>query len=123
MHSPNAHQAHMINNPMMINNPGPRMNGPMGNSMGPHMIQNPNSPMHGIAAPMHSPMNMNSGMPGPMQSSTMAGPMNSPMGGPGPINGPPMNSNPMSQMNMNTPNGPIGWLCKYFIYLLIRAQT
>lgn len=103
MHSPNAHQGppgHMMSNPMMMNNPGPRLNGPMGNPMGPHMMQNPNGPMHGISTPMHSPMN-----PGmPVGNGPMSGPMGSPMGG----HGPPMNNGPMPQMNMNAPNGPIG---------------
>lgn len=115
MHSPNAHQHqpppnHIMNNPMMMGSPGPRMNGPMGNPMGSHMMQNPNGPMHGIAAPMHSPMNnMNSPMPGPM-SGVGNGPMSGPVGSPmtGPMNGPPMNNGPIPQMNMNTPNGPIG---------------
>lgn len=44
--SPNAHQG-MMNNSMIMN--GPRMNGPMGNPMPPHMMQSPNGAMHPIA--------------------------------------------------------------------------
>lgn len=44
--SPNAHQS-MMSNPMMMN--GPRMNGPMGSPMPPHMMSSPNGPMHPIA--------------------------------------------------------------------------
>ncbi|CAH1378165.1 protein pygopus isoform X2 [Tenebrio molitor] len=110
MHSPNSHpNPHMMNNPMMMN--GPRMNGPMGNHMGPHMIHSPNGPMHSITGPMHSPINnMGPGMQGPM---TGNGQMSGNMAGPGPINGPmnngPQMNGPMSAgMNMNSPNGQIG---------------
>ncbi|KAK9890125.1 hypothetical protein WA026_008934 [Henosepilachna vigintioctopunctata] len=111
MHSPNTHHG-MMNNQVMMNNP--RMNGPMGNHMGPHMISSPNGPMHGIPGPMHSPIgNMGSGMQGPPMpgNGPMSGPIGSPMGGPGPMNNGPMNgmNSPMGAgMPMNTQNNPIG---------------
>ncbi|XP_022915513.1 protein pygopus-like [Onthophagus taurus] len=120
--SPNAHQnPHMMSNPMVMN--GPRLNGPMGNHIAPHMMNSPNGPMHQIAGPMHSPINnMGSGMqsqmmPGPgVGNGPISGPMSSPMGNmnngsmPGPMNGmnPQMNGPMPGPMGMNAPNGPMG---------------